>query len=238
MVTVFVLTLWGIANSATLTISPPRVEYFAYPGGRVAEDITISSDDTIKVKVGVGSFKLLDGMIVEGDDGRSCATWVQIASPNVVIYKEKKLRYLIKVPKDVPKGSYYASLVFQQDTEAMVKSSIIVYLYVVVGKPAPKGEIVDFKLDPSSEGLGFLATFKNLGDFHYRSKGNLTLTSFQNGKVIFGAQEVVSDFPILPYTEKTIKIPIKKFISNGEWTARLTIDTGRGRLQKELKFIK
>jgi hypothetical protein len=97
----------------------------------------------------------------------------------------------------------------------------------VVGKTTPQGHANSLKAELQQKGVGFTLSLQNTGKVHYRTKGLITVKD-SNGNKAF--EVGLPDVPVLPESEREIKVTYEKPIPKGEYSALAVVDIGKKEL--------
>ena len=108
-----------------------------------------------------------------------------------------------------------------------LKGRIAAIVYEVVGKPVPQGHANSLRVDLKKEGMDFILALQNTGKVHFRTKGSITVKD-SNGSNAFEVD--IPDIPVLPESEREVKVSHDKPIPKGEYTATAVVDIGKKEL--------
>ncbi len=228
----------------SLSVSPIRVEHLVKQGEKGTDMISVTNDGTAatRLKVSIEDWTLTkDGnpMFMKAESNRySCVEWIRI---NPVDFRlapgeTKEVRYTITVPQEVEDGGYRAAIIFETVPDVIpgekikrvfLKGRIVTILYELVGKPAPEGYSNGLKAELKKEGVDFILALQNTGKVHFRTKGFITINDSE-GKKAFEVE--MPDVPVLPGTEREIKISYDKPVAKGKFKALAVVDIGKKEL--------
>ncbi len=108
-----------------------------------------------------------------------------------------------------------------------LKGRIVTILYELVGKPIPEGHTNGLKVELKKEGIDFILALQNTGKVHFRTKGSITVKD-SDGKKAFEVD--IPDVPVLPESEREVKVSYDKSIPKGKYTALAVVDIGKKEL--------
>ena len=74
------------------------------------------------------------------------------------------------------------------------------------------------------EGIDFILALQNTGRVHYRTKGSITVETSSGDKVF---EVELPDVPVLPGSEREVKVRYDKPISQGTYKALAIVDIGK-----------
>jgi len=231
-------------SQVSLSVSPIRVEHLVKQGERGTDMITVTNDGTAptRLKVSVEDWTLTqDGnpMFMKAEKRPySCAEWIRLNPVDFRIApgQTREVRYTISVPQGTEEGGYRAAIVFETipDTHSgekikrvFLKGRIATILYEVVGKPAPLGHASALKVDSRKEGMDFILFLQNTGKVHYRTKGTITVKDSGGGTVF---EMEIPDVPVLPESEREIRVSHAAPIARGSYKALAVVDIGKREL--------
>ncbi len=243
----FFISLWAgqaFCQEFSLSVSPIRVEHLVKQGERGTDMITVANEGTAptRIKVSIENWTLTrDGalnFIPAGTDPFYCGKWIRINPVDFRVdpRQSKEVRYTLSVPPDVEEGGYRAAVIFEtvpdvkpgeKVRKVFLKSRIVTVLYEVVGKPVPQGHANYLKAERKKEGIDFLLAMQNTAKVHFRTKGSLTVKN-EKGEEVFKAE--MPDIPVLPQSEREIKITNNKPLPPGKYIATAVVDIGKKEL--------
>lgn len=224
----------------SISVSPIRVEHTVKHGEGGTDAISVTNYGTtpVRLKVSVQDWYLTrDGTpVFINDEGSpySCSEWIKInpydfrINPN----QTKEVRYTVTVPEGIEDGGYRSAVTFttvpdikagEQSRAVYLKGRIAVILYELVGKPIPQGYAKSLKADTRKDGVDFILTLKNAGKVHFRTKGSITIKD-SNGDKAFKVE--LPDVPVLPGSERDIKVSYNKAVPKGSYMADAVVDIG------------
>jgi P pilus assembly chaperone PapD len=228
----------------SISVSPIRVEHLVKQGEKGTDTISVTNDGTApaRLKVSVEDWALTrDGnpmFIKVGKNPYSCAEWIRI---NPVDFRvdpgqTREVRYTVTVPGGIEDGGFRVAIIFETVPEVMpgekakrvyLKGRIATIVYEVVGKPIPQGHANSLKADLKKEGMDFILALQNTGKVHFRTKGSITVKD-SNGNKTFEVD--IPDIPVLPESERDVKVSYDKSIPKGKYTATAVVDIGKKEL--------
>jgi P pilus assembly chaperone PapD len=228
----------------SISISPIRVEHLVKQGEKGTDTITVTNDGTAstRLKVSIEDWALTrDGnpmFMKVGNNPYSCAEWIRINPVDFRIDpgQTREVRYTITVPQGIDDAGYRAAVVFETVPDVIpgekirrvfLKGRIVTILYEVVGKPIPQGHANSLKANAKKEGMDFILALQNTGKVHFRTKGSITVKD-SNGNKVFEVE--LPDVPVLPESERDVKVSYDKFIPKGKYTATAVVDIGKREL--------
>ena len=228
----------------SISVSPIRVEHLVKQGEKGTDMISVTNDGTAptRLRVSIEDWTLTkDGnpMFMKAESNRySCSEWIRI---NPVDFRlapgeTKEVRYTIAVPQGVEDGGYRAAIIFETVPDVtpgekmkrvFLRGRIVTILYEVVGKPIPEGHANSLKAEPKKDGIDFILTLQNTGKVHYRTKGTITVKD-EKGEKAFEIE--IPDVPVLPESERDIRVSYEKPIPRGKYSAIAVVDIGKKEL--------
>jgi len=228
----------------SVSVSPIRVEHLVKQGEKGTDTISVTNDGTAptRLKVLIEDWALTrDGnpmFMKVGKNPYSCAEWIRI---NPVDFKidpgqTREVRYTISVPQGIEEAGYRAAVIFEtvpdvtpgeKAKRVYLKGRIATILYEVVGKPSPQGHTNSLKADLKKEGVDFILALQNTGKVHFRTKGSITVKD-SNGSKAFEVE--LPDVPILPKSERDVRVSYDKSIPKGKYKAIAVVDIGKKEL--------
>ena len=234
----------SFSAEVSISVSPIRVEHLVKQGERGTDMISVTNDGTAptRLKVSIEDWTLTrDGnpMFMKVENNRySCAGWIRI---NPVDFRlapgeTREVRYTIIVPQGTEDGGYRAAVIFETVPDVtpgekikrvFLKGRIVTILYELVGKPIPEGHTNGLKVELKKEGIDFILALQNTGKVHYRTKGSVTVKD-ADGKKAFEVD--IPDVPVLPESEREVKVSYDKSIPKGKYTALAVVDIGKKEL--------
>ena len=228
----------------SISVAPVRVEHLVKQGERGTDTISVTNDGTVptRLRVSIEDWTLTrDGnpmFMKVGKNPYSCADWIRI---NPVDFRvdpgqTREVRYTVAVPEGVEEGGYRVAIIFEtvpdvtpgeKAKRVYLKGRIATIVYEVVGKPVPQGHANSLKADLKKEGMDFILVLQNTGKVHFRTNGSITVRD-SNGSTAFEVS--MPDVPVLPGSEREIKINHNKAVPRGKYTATAVVDIGRKEL--------
>lgn len=232
------------AAEVSISVSPIRVEHLVRQGEKGTDMVSVTNDGTgpTRLKVSVEDWTLTkDGnpMFTKvGTSPYSCSEWIRVNPVDFRIGpgQTKEVRYTVSVPQGINDGGYRAAIIFETVPDVtpgekikrvFLKGRIVTILYEVVGKPVPQGHANSLKAEPRKEGFDFILSLQNTGKVHYRTKGTITVKDEKGEKAL---EVDIPDVPVLPESEREIKVTYDKTIAKGNYTAIAVVDIGKKEL--------
>jgi P pilus assembly chaperone PapD len=228
----------------SISVSPIRVEHLVKQGEQGTDMISVTNDGTAatRLKVSIEDWTLTkDGnpTFMKAENSRySCTEWIRI---NPVDFRlapgqTREVRYTITVPQGTEDGGYRAAIIFETIPDVIpgekikrvfLKGRIVTIVYEVVGKPTPEGYSKGLKTELKKGGVDFILALQNTGKVHFRTKGSITVKD-SGGNKAFDME--LPDVPVLPGSEREVKVSYDKSIPKGKYTATAVVDIGRKEL--------
>lgn len=238
------IPILAYSAEVSLSVSPIRVEHLVRQGEKGTDMISVTNDGTAptRLKVSVEDWTLTkDGnpmFMKVGNTPYSCAEWIRVNPVDFRIGpgQTREVRYTISVPQGIDDGGYRAAIIFETVPEVIpgektkrvfLKGRIVTILYEVVGKPILQGHANGLKTERKKEGIDFILSLQNTGKVHYRTKGTITVKD-EKGEKAFEVE--IPDVPVLPESERKIKVSYDKSIPKGKYTATAVVDIGKKEL--------
>ena len=236
----------GLLFSAevSISVSPIRVEHLVKQSEKGTDTISVTNDGTApaRLKVSIEDWALTregNPMFMKvGKNPYSCADWIRINPVDFRINpgQTREVRYTVAVPERVEEAGYRVAIIFEtvpdvtpgeKAKRVYLKGRIATIVYEVVGKPVPQGHANSLKADLKKEGMDCILVLQNTGKVHFRTKGSITVKD-SNGSKAFEVE--LPDVPVLPESEREIKVSYDKSIPKGKYTATAVVDIGRKEL--------
>ena len=228
----------------SISVSPIRVEHLVKQGEKGTDTISVTNDGTAptRIRVSIEDWALTrDGnpiFMKAGKNPYSCADWIRI---NPVDFRvdpgqTREVRYTVTVPQGIEDGGYRVAITFEtvpnvtpgkKARQVYLKGRIATVLYELVGKPIPQGHANSLKPVPKKGGIDFLVALQNTGKVHFRTKGSITVKD-SNGSKAFEVE--MPDVPVLPESEREVKVSYDQPIPKGKYTATAVVDIGKKEL--------
>jgi len=234
----------GFPAGVSLSVAPIRVEHLVQQGEKGTDMILVTNDGTTstRVKVSIEDWTLTrDGnpmFMKTGKNPYSCADWIRINPIDfrIAAGQTKEVRYTVTVPQGIEDGGYRVAIIFEtvpdvtpgEKTKRMlIKGRIAAILYEVVGKPVFQGYANTLRAEPKKDGIDFILLLQNTGKVHFRTKGTITVTDSKGEKAF---EVEIPDAPVLPGSEREMKIPYDKPVPKGKYSALVVVDLGNKEL--------
>jgi len=241
-------TIWTIASlrsAYAFSVSPARVEISLSAGGNYEGSFTVTNTEEEPILLGV---TLEDRSVGTSEPGRGRAAleWLEISPKALEMLpgETETVKYVINVP-EASQGECLARISFTKTPapgNAMigVQSVMSFSIYVIIeGTESIMGDISRlyiFNTDP----LELRVTMKNTGNIHIRPKGKVVLVK-EDWFWKRAEEELVLplnkyEFPIYPFSERTLKIKSKEKLLPGKYKAIMNMEFGPMVIQKEFSF--
>lgn len=232
------------SSGVSISVSPIRVEHLVKPAEKGTDMISVTNDgtDATRLKVTIEDWKLTrEGnptFMKMGSNPYSCADWIRINPVDFRIgpSQTREVRYTVTVPPEVQEGGYRAAIIFEtvpdvtpgeKAKRVLLKGRIVTIVYEVVGKPSVQGHATGLKAQPRKEGVDFMLTLQNTGKVHYRTKGTITVKDASDQKAF---EVELPDAPVLPDSDREIRVSYDKSIPKGKYSALAVVDIGKKEL--------
>jgi hypothetical protein len=231
-----------------------RVELRMTAGQQYSGSLKLSSESGAKTRIRaeVDDFYINDKATPQfernlpPEAAYSCKNWLTLNPMEIEIDKGGFLnvRYTLRLPADVPEGSYNCAAGFTTlpTAEAVTGMGmrmavrIVAAFYIQLGSPPVVGRLKEIKLEPlpptkdSKEG-GWQAVvvLENSGLMYFRPTGKLEVLDAE-GKAVETA-----DFPSLPVLrerDQRFIFPLKTKLEAGHYKLRVHVDIGTGEIQE------
>jgi len=243
VITILLPTLLFSAE-VSISVSPIRVEHLVKKGEKGTDTISITNDGTAstRIKVSIEDWALTrDGnptFMKAGSNPYSCAEWIRINPVDFRIDpgQSRQVRYTVAVPEGIEDGGYRVAIIFEtvpdvtpgeKARRVYLKGRIATILYELVGKPVPQGHANSLKVDLKKQGIDLILALQNTGKVHFRTKGLVTVKDSSGSKAL---EVELPDVPVLPESERDIKVTYDKPIPKGKYTATAVVDIGKKEL--------
>lgn len=237
-----------------LGLAPMRVEIKLAAGQVYANTLKLSSGATGKVRV---RGEVLDFHLdqkatpqfereLAQEASFSCKKWLSLNPTEIEIDKDGFLmvRYTLRLPADVPEGSYACAAGFttlpsaeavQEGMGMRMAVRIVATFYVQVGAPPIEGGLKELSLErlpatpDSKEGLQAVAVLENRGRMYFRPSGKLSIIDAE-GKTVEAFD--FAAMPVLRERDQRFLFPLKKALNPGKYQMRAQVDVGAKELQR------
>jgi len=258
---VVLLALWtlgaGVPAWAQLGLGmvPMRVEVHMAPGQEYSGSLKLSNQSDAKTRVRA---ELLDFDVddtatpqfernLPKEAATSCKKWLSLNPMEMELENGGFLnaRYTLRLPANVPEGSYNCGAGFTTLPAAGQASAgigmrmavrIVAAIYVVVGSPQVRGSLKEFKLEalPPAKGSkegGWQAVvvLENQGKMYFRPAGKLEVVDGKNQVV---ETEEFNPLPVLRERTQRFVFPLKVHLDPGHYKLRAHVDIGTGEIQE------
>lgn len=242
------VTLAPVAAWAQVSVevTPLRVELKAGPGGTHTQTVALTNHDAsaVRIHARVDDWYLSkDGtpqfMPADGTSPFSAAAWVRVNPVEQVIQPgaSSQVRFTTTAPTEAAPGGYRAAIMFDllpaagdaamQMKGVRFQSRVATLIYLTVGSPQPHIEIVDVQPGERGGPPSVVATLKNTGRVHVRTKGQVVIYDKAGTAV---RRVAVPDVPVLPESERDVHIRLveegQQPLDAGEYRVEVRIDVG------------
>lgn len=244
-----------VADTVHLLVDPELVVTQLPAGAFRGFAFTMTNLEKVPLRVrgmakGLGSDENGELIPVEEGTGQfSAVDWVRL-EPDVVTLapgEKKNLRLSVQVPKDVPEGTRYASLVLEAEREGLGKSAtattISTPVVVSIGKNlVRKAELGNGGIALSDKGETVLigASLVNQGNTHLKVSGKVILRRREIAPTLSGGIEYLGEARfedletislassgwVLPGTSWPVVAVYSKPLEPGEYQAEIVVDIG------------
>lgn len=178
---VLVFCCFRLVN-AQVRIYPEGQKVIAPPGETVKGNIWVIGPDDKKLEVEIQPEDWSAGM-----NRKSGVDWLKIKPMRFTIQPKemKEIKWIAKVPKDA-KGDLVAQIFFASITSEIgaikIGTRIAYGLYITVkGTEKVSAEISGIDIKQKNRNTGFAVIFKNTGNVHLRTKGEIILEHLDSG---------------------------------------------------------
>jgi hypothetical protein len=231
-----------------------RVELRMSPGQQYSGSLKLSSESgaRTRVRAEVDDFYINDKATPQFERDLpeeapySCKKWLTLNPMEIDLEKGGFLnvRYTLRLPADVPVGSYNCAAGFttmptaEQATGTMVRMAVrvVAAIYVTVGSPVVVGRLKAIKLEPAPPleelkegGWQAVVVLENQGQMYFRPTGKLEVLDGV-GKVVETAD--FASLPVLREREQRFIFPLKTKLEAGHYKLRAHVDIGTGEIQE------
>lgn len=230
------------AQSAKLTIIPPKFELYSNPGESLSEVIRVrnESDAPMTYSISVEDFTTSgeEGQVIleegETDTSYSLAKWIEPSTKDLVLQpnEEKAFSFLINTPRNAEPGGHYASVLFKTgggkvESGASVSNRVgSLVLLRVSGNVVEDAALETFSAPSLSQKSPIAITLrmKNSGTAHIIPKGTIVITNMFGKKV----DEIpLSGRNVLPGATRKMDTMWEKDKLFGSYTATLIATYGQ-----------
>ena len=228
----------------SIGVSPIRIEHSVGQGERGTDMISVTNDGSAatRLRISVEDWSLTkDGNPVfmkTGENAYSCARWIRVNPTDLRIEpgQTKEVRFTVSVPQGVEDGGYRAAIIIETVPDAtpgekvkrvFLRGRIATIIYEVVGKPIPNGHANALQARPKKEGVDFILALQNAGKVHFRTKGSIAVKDDRGEKVL---EVEIPDVPVLPESEREVKVSYEKPVPKGKYRALAVVDIGKKEL--------
>jgi len=237
-----------------LGLVPMRVELRMAPGQQYSGSLKLSNEADAKLRVRA---EMLDFNIdanatpqferdLPQEVAYSCKKWLSLNPMEIEFEKRgaSMVRYTLRVPAELPEGSYNCAAGFttlpaaEQVTSLGMRMAVrvVAAFYIVVGSPPILGKLKEIKLNPLPAGKGSepnswqaVVVLENSGIMFYRPSGKLEVLDAA-GKVVETAE--LPSLPVLRQRDQRFLFPLKTHLEVGHYKLRAQVDIGTGEIQQ------
>jgi P pilus assembly chaperone PapD len=241
----------GLARPAgaqtSVEVSPLRVELKLAAGAAHTQAVTLTNQGTtpLRIRARVDDWYLSkDGtpqfQPAGGDAEFSASSWVRLAPPEQLVEPGGQgiVRFTTTVPSGTAEGGYRSAIMFEfappgagvaaRGRDVVFRSRVATLLYITVGAPRSTFELIDLAgRIVAGQPPQVIATLKNTGRAHVRTKGTMAIHD-AGGRLV--RQIEVPNVPILPNSEREVAIATglenQAPLPGGEYRVEVRIDVG------------
>ena len=225
------------------------------PGQEYSGSLKLSnqSDAKTRVRAEVLDFNVDDNATPQferdlpKEAATSCKKWLSLNPMELELENGGFLnaRYTLRLPANIPEGSYNCGAGFTTLPAAGQSSAgigmrmavrIVAAIYVVVGSPSVRGSLKEFKLealppakDSKEGGWQAVVVLENQGKMYFRPTGKLELVDGKNQVV---ETEEFTPLPVLRERSQRFVFPLKVHLDPGHYKLRARVDIGTGEIQE------
>ncbi|MDD5543223.1 MAG: hypothetical protein PHX83_08615 [Acidobacteriia bacterium] len=234
----------AIRADVSLGAFPIRSEHQVAAGQTKTDGITVENEsaEPVHMRVTVADWYLTPGgdpMFVKR--GRvpqfSMSDWIEVnpAEFDLGPHSQQIIRYTFTVPMGTPDGGYRTAILIESVPNitqphdihmAYLNARIGAIIYDRVGAPATQASVTAQQviLDPNNPSrLGVQITLKNSGNSYFRFKGECKIVDGQGTEV---ETLPINDAVVLPQSERTIFLPLKKDLPAQKFSIVSSLDVG------------
>jgi len=232
----------------SVEVTPLRVELKVSAGAAHTQAVTLKNESkkSVRVRARVDDWYLSkDGTPqfkpVDAADRYSAAAWVRLNPPEQLVGPGATavVRFTTTVPKDAKEGGYRCAIMFEFDPpdadpatkgrDVMFRGRVATLVYATVGAPIPSVDLTDLQVRTSpGRPAEVLATLKNSGGTHVRTKGTMIIFDGA-GQIV--RQVPVPNVPVLPESERDVSILTAQEseapLPPGKYRIEVRIDVGQ-----------
>jgi len=238
-----------------LGLVPMRLELKMAPGQQYSGALKLSSESGGKTRIRA---EVLDFNIdatttpqferdLPQEAATSCKKWLSLNPREIEIVKGGFLnvRYTLRLPADLPEGSYNCAAGFSTLPSAEAATTgmgmrmavrIVAAFYIVVGSPSVRGMLKEIKLEPlppakdqTEGGWQAVVVLENQGPMYFRPAGKLEVLDAA-GKVVETAE--FPSLPVLRERDQRFLFPLKTHLEAGHYKLQVNVDIGTGEIQR------
>ncbi len=191
---------WTSAQEGlVLTISPLKFEFQAKRGETVVKEVTLSnsSGSRVSIKSGAKDFVAADEegkprFVSEQQSPWSMSRWIRASPARFELQpgERKKVKVIVRVPKDAEPGGHYAAALFSSAPSKGGQTGVVAQLGSLIllrvpGKTVEKGRVASL-IAPRLVERGptdFELKFKNEGNVHIKPKGKLEIRRLRGSEI-------------------------------------------------------
>jgi P pilus assembly chaperone PapD len=237
-----------------LGLAPMRLELKMTPGQAYSNTLKLSSGSAEKVRIRGEAldFQIDDKATPQFERSLpqeapvSCKTWLTLNPSELEVDKEgfTMIRYTLRLPANVPEGSYACAAGFTTLPPAEALSEgmgmrmavrIVAAFYIQVGAPAVQGALKEIKLEAvpaekdSAAGWQAVVVLQNQGKMYFRPTGKLEVLE-ADGKPVETAD--FASLPVLRERDQRFLFPLKTRLAPGQYKLRARVDIGNSEVQQ------
>jgi hypothetical protein len=236
-------------------MAPMRVEIHMTPGQEYSGSLKLGNQSNAKTRVRgeVLDFDVDDKTTPQferdlpQEAAYSCKKWLSLNPMELELENGGFViaRYTLRAPTNLAEGSYncaagFTTLPVAEQTSAVfgmrMAVRIVAAIYVVVGSPAVRGGLKEFKLEATpppkeSKEAGWQAVvmLENQGKMYFRPTGKLEVVD-DKGQAV--EKEDFASVPVLPERSQRFVFPLKAHLDPGHYKLRAHVDIGTGEIQE------
>lgn len=239
-------TLLGMAGSAraqapvAVSVSPPRFEFAAWPGERLAGTIRVANltDELLPVVMEVEDFvpRGEEGRVAvgPGDEAYSLKDWVRFDLAAFTIFPEQQFTvdFTVELPTDAEPGSRFGTILARTTTEPVGPGPRVVtkigslVLVDVYGEVRVELSVVEMQAPRFGFALPLplAVRFVNSGTVHVKPRGRFVISNMFGKRV---AEIPVPEKNVLPGSIRRVEVPVGEGLLAGRYRAKLEATYGR-----------
>jgi hypothetical protein len=237
-----------------LGLVPMRAELKIAPGQQYTGSLKLSSEAAERVRVRAEALDFaLDATATPQFERNlpqeahySCRQWLSLNPVESELDAKgfMTMRYTLRLPVEVPEGSYSCAVGFTTLPPAGAASDgigmrmavrIVATLYVQVGAPPVVGAVKAITVEPrpgaetTKDAWQAVVVLANTGLMYFRPVGTVEVLD-QNGTTVETVE--FTSLPVLRQRDQRFIFPLKTSLSSGHFTLRARVDIGTGEIQQ------